>query len=77
MANEEIKKLSINKPLKEVINKYFNHFLPYNSEQREYMWERIGLPSGYDAIGEVEYGTLIVNMKTRELYFSEESTLTI
>jgi hypothetical protein len=46
-------------------------------EQRDYMWERMGLPDGYDVLGEIEYGSLIVNMKTKELSFSEISSYNI
>jgi len=77
MANNEIKKLSFREPLKPIIDKYFPDFRPYNTEQRDYMWEMMGLPDGYQVLGEIEDGTLIANMKTRELGFSQESSLTI
>ncbi len=77
MANDEIKKIGFRVSLKSIIDKYFPDFIPYNMEQRDYMWERMGLPDGYDVLGEFEYGSLIVNMKTKELSFSEVSSYNI
>ncbi len=77
MANDEIKKNGFRVSLKSIIDKYFPDFIPYNMEQRDYMCERMGLPDGYDVLGEIEYGSLIVNMKTKELSFSEISSYNI
>lgn len=77
MANNEIKKIGFREPLKPIIDKYFPDFMPYNMEQRDYMWEMMGLPDGYQVLGEIEDGTLIANMKTRELSFSQDSFFTI
>lgn len=74
-ANEEIRQLPWTEGIASVIDKYFPDFQPYSMEQRDHMAEFVD--NGYQPIGETEGGSLVCNMRTREISYSTTSMANI